>query len=147
MNETKPSLDFQHLETALDIILNSESLEDLCMRAVTNDLTKDSFHGAHILLNTQGHLSLDSGYGKELPATHLEIAKSAIASQKIEFRAQATNTPALIAVPFIRNNSAEAIGILVLAPDANQNYLAGQLESILTKLTGFYLETQYGLGH
>jgi hypothetical protein len=75
MNETKPGLDFQHLETALDIILNSETLDDPCMRAVTHDLAKDSFHGAHILLNNQGHLSLDSGYGKELPTTHLEIAK------------------------------------------------------------------------
>lgn len=146
-NEIEQTTNFALLEAALDIILQSDTLEELCQRAVTAPETNNAFTGAHVLLNTDGRLSYDSGFGALLPINHLEIAKSAVASSTIEFRAESDSTPAQIAVPFLRNNYAEAIGILILAPGINENYLAGQLEPILTKLTGFYLETKYGLGH
>lgn len=144
---TEQATDFAVIEAALDIILNSQSLEQLCQRTVTDPKTHQVFQGAHVLLNSDGRLSYDSGFGQDLPLTHMEIAKSAIASQSIEFRSEAGLTPAMLAIPFLRHNYAEAVGILVLSPGANQNYLAGQLEPILTNLTGFYLETKYGLGN
>lgn len=146
-NETQQSTNFNLVEIALDIVLQSQTLEQLCQRAVTAPETNGIFTGAHVLLNTDGRLSYDSGFGELLPLNHLEISKSAVASGKIEFRAESDQATALIAVPFLRNNYAEAIGILILAPGINHNYLAGQLEPVLTKLTGFYLETKYGLGH
>lgn len=146
-NNLELATNFAFVETALDIILGSQSMAQLCQRAVTDPNTNQVFQGAHVLLNSDGRLAYDSGFGQDLPITHLEIAKSAIASSKIEFRSEAGQTPAMIAIPFLRHNYAEAVGILVLAPGANQNYLAGQLEPILTNLTGFYLETKYGLGN
>lgn len=146
-NKLIQAVDFAVLEAALDIILTSQSMQQLCEQAVAHPATQSTIQGAHVLLNGDGRLSYDSGHGKDLPINHLEIAKSAIASGKIEFRSEAGLTPALIAVPFLRNNYAEAVGVLVLSPGVNHNYLAGQLEPVLTKLTGFYLETSYGLGH
>ena len=109
--------------------------------------TNGIFAGAHVLLNTNGRLSYDSGYGQLLPINHLEIAKAAIAGAKLEFRDETQKTPAMVAIPFMRHGYAEAIGILIMAPGESHSYLQGQLEPILTKLTGFYLESKYGLGH
>jgi hypothetical protein len=136
-----------YLDAALEIILHSESLDELCTRAVTLPQTNGIFAGAHVLLNTDGRLSYDSGHGQLLPINHLEIAKAAIASQKLEFRDETPGTPAMVAIPFMRHGYAEAVGILIMAPGASHCYLQGQLEPILTKLTGFYLESKYGLGH
>lgn len=144
-NEITQTSNFNQVETALELVLGSENLEDLCRRVVLNPATHEAFVGAHVLLNTNGKLSHDSGFGIELPINHLEIAKSAIASSKLEFRDETQQSPALIAVPFLRNNYAEAIGILICAPETQANPLEPELHPILTKLTGFYLATKIGL--
>jgi hypothetical protein len=145
--KTNQKLDFSQLSQALDIILESQSLAELCQRCVTSPTLNHLIQGAHILLNTDGKLSFDSGYGIGLPDGHLEIAKSSIASQRIEFREESPEKPALIAIPFIYNQIVEAVAILVLDPGTNENFLTGPLESALTQISGFYLATKYGLGN
>lgn len=146
---TQQSTNFDMVEAALEIILGAKDLHDLCRRAVTSPSANGSFDGAHILFNNDGNFSYETGYGTALPISHLELAKSAIArgpaaAQTLEFRAQTTTTPAMVAIPFVRNDYAEAIGILVLHNGATQHYLEGNLTPIIAKLTGYYLATKYG---
>lgn len=145
--EMTPEANFEYIEVALDIILHSDSLADLCERAVTLPQVNGIFSGAHVLLNTDDRLSYDSGYGQLLPINHLEIAKAAIASSNLEFRQETPTSPAMVAIPFMRHGYAEAVGILIMSPGEPLSHLQGHLEPILTKLTGFYLESKYGLGH
>ena len=145
--KTNQELDFNQLSQAMDIILGSQSLAELCQRCVTSPTLNHRIQGAHILLNTDGKLSFDSGYGLGLPDGHLEIAKASIASQRIEFREESLGKLPLIAIPFVYNEIVEAVGILILAPGTNENFLTGPIESALTQISGFYLATKYGLGH
>ena len=149
---TQQATSFDTIEAALEIVLSAKDLNDLCTRAVTHPLANGAFDGAHILFNNDGTFSYEAGFGSALPISHLELAKSAIArgpaaAQNLEFRAQTTTTPAMVAVPFLRNDYAEAIGILVLHNGATQHYLEGGLTPIIAKLTGFYLATKYGTGN
>ena len=149
---TQQATSFDTIEAALEIVLSATDLNDLCTRAVTHPLANGSFDGAHILFNNDGTFSYAAGFGSALPISHLELAKSAIArgsaaAQDLEFRAQTTTPPALVAIPFLRNDYAEAIGILVLHNGATQHYLEGDLTPIIAKLTGFYLATKYGTGN
>jgi hypothetical protein len=133
---------FVYLDVVLDIILHSTSLADLCERTVTTPQTNGVFAGAHVLLNTDGRMSYDSGYGQNLPINHLEIAKAAITSQKVEFRSESGPQPAMLAIPFLRYGYPEAIGILVMSQGVNENYLAGDLAQVVAKLTALYLKTK-----
>ena len=147
-DETKMSEQtMTNLESALEIILHAQSLQDLCQRAVESPLANQCFDGAHILLNSSGHLIYDSGYGLDLPVSHLEAAKAAVATGQLEFRTETDDVQAMAAIPFLVNGVPEAVGILILHRGATQHYFEGELQQIVAKLTGFYLLKSIGLGH
>jgi hypothetical protein len=72
-----------------------------------------------------------------------------ISSHKVETstNTQDAKASALVAVPFLVEGIAEAIGIVVLAPESNKHCLTGDLGQIVSKLTGFFLQKSIGLGH
>lgn len=138
----------QNLEAALEIIFESDSLQNLCQRAVQSPAANKHYAGAHILLISEGKLNYDSGFGQELPAQHKELALLAMASHKVEVaESHEPNNPTTIAVPFMVEDIAEAIGILVLAPGTHENCLTAELGQVVTKLAGFFLQKTIGLGH
>ena len=138
----------QNLEAALEIIFESDSLQDLCQRAVESAAANKHYVGAHILLVSEGKLNYDCGFGQELPANHKELATLSIASHRVEVAESHEQTsPTIIAVPFMVEDVAEAIGILVLAPGNKENCLTAELGQVVTKLAGFFLQKTVGLGH
>jgi hypothetical protein len=144
---TNESETLGNLALALDLVLPSESLEALCKRTVTLPALNNTFDGAHVLLNTNSNLNYDCGYGLPLPTTHETLAHQAIATQQIQFAAETPSTRAMVAIPFIHDNIAEAVGIVLLHPGAQDSYIHADLEPALKKLTGFYLATTVGLDH
>lgn len=138
----------QNLEAALEIIFESDSLQNLCQRAVQSPAANNHYAGAHILLISEGKLNYDCGFGQELPANHKELSLLAMASHKAEVaEAQEPTSPTIIAVPFMVEDIAEAIGILVLAPGNKENCLTAGLGQVVTKLAGFFLQKTVGLGN
>jgi hypothetical protein len=137
------------LERALEIIFDSDSLEDLCQRAVESEAANKHFTGAHMLLVSDGQLNYDCGFGQALPENYRELAILSIASHRVETstNTQDAKASALVAVPFLVEGIAEAIGIVVLAPESNKHCLTGDLGQIVSKLTGFFLQKSIGLGH
>jgi hypothetical protein len=142
---TNESEQLATLATAIDLVLPSESLEALCKRAVTLPTLKNIFDGAHILLNTNGNLNYDCGYGLPLPTSHEQLAKQAAATQSIQFNHETQTSRALVAIPFIHNEKVEAIGLLLLHQGATNSYIHTDVEPAIKKLTGFYLVNTVGL--
>ena len=138
----------QNLEAALEIIFESDSLQDLCTRAVQSPAANNHYSGAHILLISKGKLNYDCGFGQELPANHKELSLLAMGSHKVEVaESHEPTSPTISAVPFMVEDVAEAIGILVLAPGNHENCLNAELGQVVTKLAGFFLQKTVGLGH
>ena len=135
------------LALAIDLVLPSESLEALCKRTVTLPALNNVFDGAHILLNTNGNLNYDCGYGLPLPTSHEQLAQQAATTQNIQFANETQATRAMVAIPFIHNHITEAVGVLLLHQGATNSYIDEDLEPALKKLTGFYLATKIGLDH
>jgi hypothetical protein len=135
------------LETAIDLILPSQSLAELCKRAVILPALNNAFDGAHVLLTTKGQINYDCGYGLPLPTTHEQLAEQAITTKHIQFASETSTNRAMVAIPFIHNEVVEAVGILLLHPGATNSNIDTDVEPALKKLTGFYLATTVGLDH
>ncbi|WP_138274906.1 LuxR C-terminal-related transcriptional regulator [Rhodoluna limnophila] len=132
-----------HLSVALDVVLQSVSLADICRRAVLAPGTNNVFRGAHILtLDVNGQLTSEAFFGAELPANHLELANTAIFSRKLEYQAETAENPALIAIPFIKNEIPEAVGILVLKPGAKRQYISDEIVPLISKVAGYHLDAK-----
>ena len=144
----------EFVDLAIEIILGSESLDDLCQRAVEHPALSNAFTSAHVLLNSDTNaaakeLNYDIGYGQDLPNDYLQLAARCAKYGRLEYSStllQETNDAQMLAVPFSYQNKVLAVGILVLSPGQTGSFLAGELAPIVAKLTGYFLATKVGLG-
>ena len=136
------------VDTALDVILGSDDLADLCKRAVEHPALNNIFTSAHILLASPD-LNYDVGHGHDLPNNYLALAAKCLKSGRLQHSAalpQVNDGPHVVAIPFTHQNKVEAVGVVVLAPGESGMFLTGDFEPILAKLIGYFLATKVGLG-
>lgn len=140
MNESISSTNLTHVSVVLDVLLHSESLTDICRRAVLTPGTNNVFRGCHILgMNLTGQLTPDAFFGAELPENHLELANQAVTTRQLQFAPETATTPALVAIPLVNNGIPEAVAILVMEPGTTEPYIDTAIVPIISKVAGYHL--------
>ncbi len=133
--------DLDHLSVALDVVLQSDSLTDVCRRAVLAPGTNNVFRGAHILsLDVNGQLVPEAYFGAELPANYLEHAMNAVITRNLEFAAETDTTAATISIPIINNDIPEAVAVLVMEPGTTEQYISPEIVPLISKVAGYHLD-------
>ena len=139
-NAAASSTDIEYLGVLLDIVLQSESLNEICRRAVLSPATNNTFRGCHIhLLDQTGQLVPEARYGADLPQDHKDLANQALYSLNLQFQPETATQPALVAVPLISGDLPAAVAILVLKPGAKRPYISDSITPLISKLVGHQL--------
>lgn len=134
------STDVEHLGILLDIVLVSDSLNEICRRAVLSPATNNVFRGCHIhLLDQSGQLAAEARYGADLPENYQDLANQALYSLKLQFQPESGNQPAIVALPLIAGDLPTAVAILVLKPGAKRPYISEAITPLISKLVGHQL--------
>lgn len=133
----------QHLDVALEIVLQSESLTDLCRRAVLSPSLKNTFQGAHILLIGQdGKLTAETKFGTDLPQDYESTAAKALFTHELIYRPESPNSPALAALALMSSNMPAGVAVLVLTPGASPITLSSEIVPMVSKLVGIHLNSK-----
>lgn len=140
-------LELQQLEVALEIVLESESLSDLCRRAVLSPSMRGSFQACHILLIDQdGKLSPEAKFGADLPADYLEFANKALFSHELTYRPETPNSPAIAALPLTSANIPAGVAVLLLNPARDPSLqpviVSKDVVPMISKLLGIHLNSR-----
>ena len=136
------------MQVAIDVLLESENLADLCKHIVELPQTNFVFSGAHIYLPGTPHFNFDSGYGVGLPKNITDVIDRTAITQESQYLPEVDgHERGIVTLPFIRHNNVEAVAVLVLKPGAKRAYIEKDIAPALGKLAGFYLEAKFGLGH
>lgn len=138
--QTTANTDIEYLNVLFDVVLQSESLPELCRRAVLSPGTNNVFRGCHIhALDEIGQFSPEARFGADLPADYQTLANSALYSRTLQFQAETGTQPALVAVPLIAGDLPAAVAILVLKPGATRPYISNTITPLISKLVGHKL--------
>jgi DNA-binding CsgD family transcriptional regulator len=132
--------DLNLLGAVLDVVLESDSLNDICRRAVLSSASNNTFRGCHIQsLNQAGQLEADAHYGVDLPENYRATAEDALYSRELKFTPETPTTAAMIALPLLSGDLPAAVAILVLKPGANRQYIGDEIVPLIGKLVGHHL--------
>ncbi len=141
MSDGKSQVDnLAQVSIALDVVLQSDSLTDICRRAVLTPGTNNVFRGCHILnLDLNGRLTPEAFFGAELPETHAALANEAVITRQLQFAAETPTSPAMVALPLLNQDIPEAVAVLVLKPGAERQYIDNAIVPIISKVAGYHL--------
>jgi hypothetical protein len=125
--------DLTLLGAVLDVVLESDSLNDICRRAVLSSASNNTFRGCHIhSLNQAGQLEADAHYGVDLPANYLKTAEDALYSRALAFTPETSTSAAMIALPLLSGDLPAAVAILVLKTGDNHQYIINQIVPLIS---------------
>lgn len=151
---TSQSTEFGTLQTAMDVILESGTLQDLCRRVVHSNIFGPSARGAYVYtLNSRSNLVESAGYGEpyaqglnEISAWDENPASSAVRTKKLTF--QPGNASAerfgAAAFPIMSGMSPVGVFVTVLSPDTTVNTIPVGISGLLEKLIGFFVISKAG---
>ena len=141
------------IESILDALLNSESIQEFSRSIVHSDITDGSVQGCHFYaLDSESHLKPVSGYGR--PYLDADEAISAwdddplaacIRNKEFEFQNPSKETDrGVLAVPLLRDSI--PVGAIALVVDAENKKLPihESLISVLMKIGAYCLATFTG---
>lgn len=151
---TSQETEFDLFQTAMDLILESETIQDLCRRVVHSNIFGPIARGAFVYtLNTRSNLVESAGYGEpyaeglnEISAWDENPASQAVRTKGLVF--QAGNTAAgrfgVVAFPLISGKSPVGVFVTVLSPDTTENPIPIEISGALEKLGGFFVTSKAG---
>ena len=137
------ALELNFLEITLDIAMASDSLASLCRQSVLSPKVNGHIRGSHIFLLDQ-HINLvpTAFFGVALPDENPSVAHTAITTSKLAYEPQTSKTPAMLAIPFIRNGVPEGCGVLVLKDGTDGSKLSAEIGVLVAKVCGYFLGNQ-----
>ena len=134
----------------LDVVLGSQSAQDLCRRYVHADFNGGSAQGAFIyVLNSKSNLIEAAGYGKNFDESQKEFSiwdnhpiSISIREKKMVFH----KGPGfgLLAVPLMREGIPNGCLVLVLDAKLNESPLPQEILPALSKLGAFFIDNSIG---
>lgn len=140
------------LQSALDLVLDSENSQDLCRRVVHSDLFNESARGAFIyLLNSRSNLVEQAGYGEPYWQEKSEIsvweenpASKSVRSKSTIFQpANLSGSPlGTLALPLVQGKAPIGCFVVVLSPECLENPLPLEIAEALEKLGGHFVLTK-----
>lgn len=132
--------DISVLSAALDIVVESTSVEEMCRRAVLSPTSKGAFTGCHIqMIDRSGQLAPEAHFGQDLPAEFSAAAITAFYSRKLIFTPASGSSPAYIALPLETANLPIAVAVLLLSDGINRQYISDRAVPLISKLVGHHL--------
>ena len=139
-----PTEDFESdlaaLGATLDIVIDSNSPEDICRRTVFSPASGQAFVGCHIyMIDKSGQLVPEANFGQALPENFKNAAEQAVFSRSLVFTPNIGENAAHVALPLTSSNLPIAVAILVLKKGADRQYLSDQVAPQISKLVGHHL--------
>jgi DNA-binding CsgD family transcriptional regulator len=132
------------------LLANATSATDLCRKLVHSDLTNESTTGASIFsIDQQAHFHLVGSYGKGLPISGVSVwdehpfGTAARSGKLHSTTAQAIDGSDVEAYCIPLTKGSEPIGILclTLAAGATMNVISPEALSVVSKVTGIWLDS------
>ena len=138
---TQTELDL--LEISLDIAMASDSLASLCRQSVLSPKVNGHIRGSHVFLLDQ-HINLvpTAFFGVALLDENPAVALIAITTSALAYEPETATSPALVAVPFIRNGVPEGCCVLVLKDGTDGSGLSAEIGTLVGKVCGYFLGNQ-----
>jgi DNA-binding CsgD family transcriptional regulator len=146
---SEPAVAFKLFQTAMDLVIGSESAQDLCRKLVHSDLVCGIVRGAFIYhLNDRSNLIEAAGYGAPFIEGVTEIstwdenpASHAIRTKQQVFTRMSHPT-AEVAVPLIKESIPTGACVLVLTEETKATPIPHEITPALGKLGAYFLETK-----
>jgi DNA-binding CsgD family transcriptional regulator len=149
---SEPAVAFKLFQTAMDLVIGSESAQDLCRKLVHSDLVCGIVRGAFIYhLNDRSNLIEAAGYGApfiegvteistwdENPASHAIRTKQQVFTRM----SHPTAEVAVVAVPLIKESIPTGACVLVLTEETKATPIPHEITPALGKLGAYFLETK-----
>lgn len=137
------------VKSLINLVVSSNSIQDLCRRFVHEDFARGIIQGSHIYsISSSLDIVLEVGYGKSTdkvrPVTSAweegcQLA-SCVKDKKPVFE-QGTDASHL-AIPFIRENIPEACLLLVLDPSCTTSPVSEVTFEVVSKIGAFFVDTK-----
>ena len=148
----EPAVAFKLFQTAMDLVIGSESAQDLCRKLVHSDLVCGIVRGAFIYhLNDRSILIEAAGYGSpfiegvteistwdENPASHAIRTKHQVFTRM----SHPATEVAVVAVPLIKESIPTGACVLVLTEETKATPIPHEITPALGKLGAYFLETR-----
>lgn len=151
---TSNETEFDMFESAMDLILESETIQDLCRRVVHSNLFGPIARGAFVYtLNTRSNLVESAGYGEpyaegmnEISAWDENPASLAVRTKGLIFQpgSEAAGRYGVVAFPLIMGKSPVGVFVTVLSPETKVNPVPLEIAGALEKLGGFFVTSKAG---
>jgi DNA-binding CsgD family transcriptional regulator len=152
LTHSEPAAAFKLFQTAMDLVINAASAQDLCRKLVHSDLVCGIVRGAFIYhLNDRSNLIEAAGYGApfiegvteisgwdENPASHAIRTKQQVFTRM----SHPATEVAVVAVPFIKESIPTGACVLVLNKETKATPIPHEITPALGKLGAYFLETR-----
>jgi DNA-binding CsgD family transcriptional regulator len=142
---------FKLFQTAMDLVINATTAQDLCRKLVHSDLVRGIVRGAFIYqLNERSNLIEVAGYGApfiegitEISSDDENPASRSIRSKQQVFRPMVSpQTHAVVAIPFLKESIPTGALVLVLTEETVTTPIPTEITLALGKLGAYFLETR-----
>lgn len=149
---TEVATSFEVFQMALEIVMKSENVEDLCRKFVHAEYLQNVARGAYIYtLNNRSNLIEAAGYGQpfiegvaEISAWDENPASNAVRGKRQTFSKgdAKTGKPAVVCIPYLKDSVPVGVCAIVLDPKVESSPFSDEVAPALGKLGAYFLETR-----
>ena len=133
----------------INLIVSSQSIQDLCRRFVHDECTQGLVQGAHVYsINTSMDIVYEVGYGRssdaatEITSTWDDSSLLAKCVKSKEASFEASTEQAHLAMPFLIDSVPNACLLLLLDPCVSESPISEITFDVISKMGSFFVEVK-----